>query len=309
MRWLTFFLLCLVHVPISALAESPAPTVHWGGLAYPDQFPVLTAGFTMNRFTELDNPSRGTVPYGSTVRESFGLNQISFSWTHFSRSFTGWSTNLTAGIGPTSEQPSKFFQNSVIHPVMGLGPVPVGKTREDTDAMVDGSLTKWWGGRDDRAFFAGTGFSVGTLYQEVFGRAGFRRLSLSEDSNPPVRFSFMGRYSGLFSGSLLHYEEMPRQSVVWQASIGFGPYKQRQASPPPWEFEFGVTWDSGIFINELGQSRKEKFITFAATYEALKFETWNDLINDKDRGPTYGATLTLDLFRYAANDYRLFPDW
>ena len=37
-------------------------------------------------------------------------------------------------------------------------------------------------------------------------------------------------------------------------------------------------------------------MSLALRYPAFTFETWNDLINQKDYGPTFGARLTLDLF-------------
>ena len=129
-------------LPSPVFAETPAPSIHWGALGYPDQFPTLTVGFTVNRFTEFDNPSRQSAPYDSTIQQSFGLNFITASWTHEMVRFPGWSLNLTGGIGPTAEQPTKFLQNSVIHKLMDIPPVGTKTVREDTDAMVDASVTR-----------------------------------------------------------------------------------------------------------------------------------------------------------------------
>jgi hypothetical protein len=67
---------------------------------------------------------------------------------------------------------------------------------------------------------------------------------------------------------------------------------------PPWEIEIAITWDSGLFANEAGRARHEQFWSFSYRYHALRFEVWNDsLINDKDRGPSFGGTLTYNLLQ------------
>jgi hypothetical protein len=175
--------------------------------------------------------------------------------------------------------------------------------------MVDGSLTKWFSMQQHDpsggAFgdtFVGAGFSVGTLYQEAFARAGVQRMEIPGTDNVPVRFSMMGRYSRLFDGALLH--AVPPQSVLWQPAIGFGPYPKNGASISPWEFELALTWDSGIFVNTVGQSHKERFWSFSYRCQGLKIETWNDsFIAHKDRGPTYGVEVAFN-FLYKAPNYR-----
>ena len=36
-------------------------------------------------------------------------------------------------------------------------------------------------------------------------------------------------------------------------------------------------------------------LSAAFRYSSVTFETWNDLVNQKDYGPTFGARLTVDL--------------
>ena len=64
----------------------------------------------------------------------------------------------------------------------------------------------------------------------------------------------------------------------------------------PWEIELAVTVDSGSFVDHRGDALEERFVSLALRYWAFTFETCNDLINQKDYGPTFGARLTLDLF-------------
>jgi hypothetical protein len=283
-------------------AESPAPTVHWGGLAYPDQSPTLSGGFTMNRFTEFDS-QYGAPPFGSTVNESFGLNFVSLSWTRAltcSFCLKGLTMNLTAGAGPTSEQPSKGIQD-MLHRTFDGPPVMTRRVRTGADGMVDASLTKWFSlqstesGQTYGDTFLGGGVSGGTLYQELFMRAGFRRLAIPIDVDLPVRFSLMGRASRLFTGSLLH--NVPAGSLQAQPAVSFGPYEGHGPSVPPWEIEFAMTWDTGLFVNQAGQSLRTHFWSLSYRYHGLKIETWNDsLWNLHDRGPTYGMALTYNLF-------------
>jgi hypothetical protein len=163
--------LCLVVGTETVQAESPAPSVHWGALAYPDQYRTLDAGVTFNRFTEFSAHDR----YNSTIRETMGFNFATLSWTE---RFSDWGTNLTVGAGPTRDEPTETFQNGFIHRAFGFSPVPSGAVREATDFMIDGSLTRWaqlFGQHDSG--FAGLGASSGTLYHEGFARLGARRLS------------------------------------------------------------------------------------------------------------------------------------
>ncbi len=302
--------LVLLATPALVEAESPSPTVHWGGIGYPDQYTTLTAGLAVNRFTEFDKevpPTR----YDSTIQGTLGLNLLSLSWTkHWEQVWDpleDLSTNLTLGIGPTADEPSKFIQNE-LHGTFGFRPVQSGATREDTDATVDGSVTGWirWLNvlGQPKDLFGGVGFSVGTLYQELYGRAGLRRLRPFPDweSHPlaryvgplGVRFSGMGRYSRLFDGAVLH--AVKPSATVLQASVSAGSYGTGDG-PPAWEVELTFTWDSGLFVNGVGQSRKEFLGSGSVTIGFLRLETWNDTFNDKDKGPTGGATLTVDLLR------------
>jgi hypothetical protein len=47
-----------------AWSESPAPSVHWGSTAFPDQYSTVTTGLTLNRFTPVDGLGS---KYDSTV--------------------------------------------------------------------------------------------------------------------------------------------------------------------------------------------------------------------------------------------------
>jgi hypothetical protein len=299
--WLSVWM--VVFVP-HLQAETPAPSVHWGSIAYPDQFNTAQVGGTFNRFTEFDGS--GT-RYHSTINESFALNLATASWTHHSQQWRGWSSNLTLGIGPTGSNPTEYIQNNITHPILGNQKIPVGRVRQDVvDGMVDGSVTRWFTLLDRMPeLFVGGGVSVGTVYYEEFARIGVRRASF--DSFIPywnetplhyvsdyVRGSAMARYGALQSSGLV--SNVKPYSFLYQVSVSVGPYGKEKLDPA-WEIEFALTWDSGIFVDETGQSRKELFWSVAASYAALRVETWNDSINQKDKGPTYGFNVTLDLLK------------
>lgn len=273
-------------------AEATAQSTHWGALAFPDHDRTLALGFTTDRFTEFDGAGKRY----NDMRQTDGFNFWSLSWTERLERFKGWNTNLTVGAGPTGDRFSRYLQNDVVHKLRGQTPVPVGATRDATDFMASGTLTKWTGlGGSDDVFFYGIGGAAGSLYYEPYAQMGFRRLSLLEFVpvvSDYVRFSALGRYGRPFSGAAFH--EVANYSYLGQASVGIGNY-QRKNCDIPLELEVGLTVDSGLFVDHRGNSLEERFVTVALHISAVTIETWNDLINQKDYGPTFGARMTLDL--------------
>lgn len=292
-------------------AETPAPFIHWGALSYPDQSSSFDTGLSLFRFTEFDGDGKKF----NGIDETIGLNLITMSFTeHWSHRFPGWSTNLTLGIGPTRNQPTEWLQNDLIHDaIWGIDEVPVGDKREETDFTISGSLTRWWAFQGQRRIlFAGAGGQTGSLFHEVMARAGFRRWSpihtLERIQGPsshilantlrPLRLSGMVRGSLVGAGSAFH--DLATGTFSAQGSISYGWY--HETAFHPWaEIEVGATFDSGIFNSTKGNSLKERFWTIALRLYPITLETWNDQLNSKDFGPTYGAKIMMDL-------YFLFPE-
>jgi len=55
-----------------------------------------------------------------------------------------WQSNLTVSGGPTSDEPTKFWQNEFVHDFLfHIAKVPVGNVRTEFDFRVDASVTKW----------------------------------------------------------------------------------------------------------------------------------------------------------------------
>lgn len=115
-----------------------------------------------------------------------------------------------------------------------------------------------------------------------------------------MRVSGLGRISVQENGAVLH--QTKPTSHLFQPALAIGQYdtNQRGEQYPTWEIEVSATWDSGIFVNGVGQSRKQFFWSAAIIGGPARFETWNDSLGNlskTDFGPTYGATLTIDVFR------------
>ena len=297
-----------------ARGEIPAPFIHWGALSYPDQEPSLEMGLSLFRFTEFN----GEGERFNGINETIGLNFVTVTWTeHLSDTFENWSTNFTLGIGPTRNQPTEWLQNDVIHDgLWGIEPVPVGKKRKETDFSISGSLTRWWklAGQKRIVYLSGGG-QGGSLFQEVFARTGFRRWSpvktleyLNGNQEGiwarlfgPVRFSGMVRASRIATGAAFH--DLANATYTAQGSISYGWYDE-QTLHPWFEVEIGATIDSGIFNGEGGDSLEERFWTAAIRAYPFTFETWNDQLNSKDYGPTYGARLTMDLYSFLPDSWK-----
>ncbi len=276
----------------SSCAEAPAPSIHWGALAFPDHDRTLTLGFTNNTFTEFNG--HGERYNDISVTSSF--NFFALSWTERLERFKGWNTNVTVGAGPTDDKFRQITQDDILHRFTGQTHVPAGATREAIDFMISGTLTKWtglWG--SDEVFFYGIGGAAGSLYYEPYAQMGFRRLPVSKSVpllSDYLRVSVLARYGHPFSGAAFH--EVATHSYVGQASVSIGNYRRKDCDTP-WEIEVGLTADSGLFVDHLGDSLNERFVTVALRYSAVTIETWNDAINQKDYGPTFGGRVTLDL--------------
>jgi hypothetical protein len=302
--------------PTPAWSETPAPSVHWGSMAFPDQYSTFTGGLTLNRFTPTDGLGNR---YDSTVSNTLGFNLITLSWTqHWGGNWEGWSTNLTAGIGPTGDEVTQYLQNNVVHQLRHLPPVPSTNPRTETDAMIDGSVTRWFHLFRPKVIFVGGGFSVGTIYQQGFLRGGIRRMPITPTlysgswGEVSARASVLGRISYQDNGAVLRAVRSTAGLV--QPSIAFGQYVTTETGEtiPTWEIEFALMWGSGIFVNTTGQSQRQFAWSLAASAGPVRVETWNDSLGniaERDYGPTYGATLTVDVLRVwnIIQDFRSTP--
>lgn len=108
----------------------------------------------------------------------------------------------------------------------------------------------------------------------------------------PLRFSGMVRAGRIATGAA--FRDLANHSFSAQGSISYGWYDEHTFQP--WmEVEVGATIDSGVFNGKQGDSLEERFWTVAVRVHPFTFETWNDQLNSKDFGPTYGAKIMMDL--------------
>ena len=115
------------------------------------------AGMTFNRFTEFD----GSGGRFNNTRQSAGFNFATVTWTERLKALPGWNTNLTSAQ-TTQPDPTLYLQNDFVHRLLNVNPVPVGESRNGTDFMISGSVTRWVRLFGDREVgFAGIGFHRG----------------------------------------------------------------------------------------------------------------------------------------------------
>lgn len=210
---------------------------------------------------------------------------------HWGGDWKNWSTNLTLGIGPTGNQPTEFFQNEFVHHLRHIPPVPTAQPRTAVDAMIDGSLTRWfhlWRRSGTKVIFASGGFSVGTIYQQGFLRVGVRRLQITPTlysgswGKVSVRTSVLGRISYQNDGAVLHH--IRQTAGIVQPAIAFGQYRTNNNGEtiPAWEIELAR-------ILSMREGKAGGLVLFG---------TWTNSfrnIVERDYGPTYGASLFLDV--------------
>ncbi len=299
-------LLVLLCPLVPAHAENVAPSVHWGALDFPERERTMTAGLTINRFTEFDVHRNRF----NAIMQSAGFNFATFSVTDRIPSFPAWSGNVTWGAGPTSEAPSRNLQ-SFVHHLSNQGMVPTDQVRDSTDFMIGGSVTRWsqlFSSRDTG--FISIGVAGGSLYQEVYGRLGIRECSVADlaawafsgrtsgilkSISRYVRFSAMGRYSRPYGGSAYSSDVLANQSYLGQASVSLADFGESDGEAPHWVLEVAVTYDSGLFAapNTHRILRRFGSVSLRAPYGTL--ELFDDLVGGTDSGPTFGFGVMLNV--------------
>lgn len=107
----------------------------------------------------------------------------------------------------------------------------------------------------------------------------------------------MGRMAQAYAGPAFRY--IAPQNYIIQTSVSWGIYDERPF--PKFEIETGVSLDSGLFVDFQGKTLEERFVSLVTIrIRNFAFETWNDMVNRKDYGPTYGLRLTLDVYPWIA---------
>jgi hypothetical protein len=280
----------------AAAAQGLAPDVHWGANAFPPIDPEVRVRLSLNRFTEFSKTRR----VYNDIDETFGFNMLHVAAVDQIPAWPDWTYTIVAGGGPTADQPTRFLQNEFLHEIWGLDKVPVDGTADGWDWQLGGSLT-WsresgWNGQRLR-FFAGSGVTTGSLYQELNGHVG-AELLIPEWR---VKLGAMERFSVLDEGDTL--PQVADEANVIQLYAGYAP-ERIDSSAWFMEFlgnpEFGLTltYDTGLFVESGGGSGIGTwFISLRVKWASgLMYEIWNDIANGTDFGPSVGMTFSVDLF-------------
>lgn len=329
--------LLLLLAALAALpAQAPVPNPHWGASAYPRNREELRATFSFNRFTELDGEGRRF----NGIDESSGFNIASLTYNHEMLTASGrrWTVAFDAGVGYSNNQPTESLQNDYIHRFRNLIPVPTDGVRRSPEFLAGVAATHWLGSdevRDESDDLAtagarfnaliGAGMVSSSLYHELYGHVG-GSLYLPDQR---VRLQLLNR-SGLTTGSDAYPDVAPFTNLT-QASISYVPrnfflgpsgsldevvhdlFRWRNLLPWNWpkaihdlggrpEIGVHVTYDTGLFLDARDQEIDTWFISVSLEWPTgLRLETWNDMANGTDFGPTYGLMVSFDLTTFWRN--------
>jgi hypothetical protein len=297
-------------------AQSLPPMPHWGGGIVPSDRPELRLALDINRFTQF---SKTGTQYNE-IEETTGFQLGSLSWTENTPAYPDLFFNFTAGAGYSGDEPSNWLQNDYIHDIINNLPVPVGNVYESVEYAASGSLTNWWTGPTlfgsgeapdttgwRTRFFVGAGAATSTIYHEAFGQVGGTLLIPDTFlGGRHVRMTVVDRPCWITGGNA--YPVLSDFSNVTQVQLGLVP-PSVDSDNPVLQFlgnpEFGlmVSYDTGFF-ERAGRPIDTWFAGFYVQWATgLRFETWNDIANGTDFGPTYGLRISFDLFTLFSNSH------
>jgi len=322
------FLLCvtaLLVVAAGANAQSiVAPSSHWGAQMYPSLSPSQTIGFNVALYSEFGKdldangdpvaPGMGTRnPYG-TPHETLGFNVLSASNTRPLRHERVFSTNFlytaTLTVGVVGDRLTEWLQNDVIHDTLNYKHVPREKV-VDCSNDYRCAVLGYSGELNYRVFsqgqrrdgfkylstplFFGAGASLSTIQNEIYSQLGMRRFDPLHVGKGTVRVTVSGMARGGVVAPSLIFQDSSGVYLTSQASLALHTLEQRF----PIILEGTVSGTTGTFIthrrvNEGGDpplSLRETFVSVALELGGFRFETFNDLIAGKDKGPTFGAAI------------------
>ena len=132
--------------------------------------PELRAGLYFNRFTEFSKSGNKF----NEISETTGFNVLGLSYTERIPALPSCNYTFSLGAGYSSDEPTKWLQNELVHETLGQREVPVGVTRDEEEFVGSLSVTHWVTSESlERDLFVGAGVVTGTMYHEVFFHLGF----------------------------------------------------------------------------------------------------------------------------------------
>lgn len=300
---------------LDARAQTLLPEPHWGGWILPTDRPELRAALRLSRFTEFSK----TGSRFNDIETTAGFNLASLCYSENTPGDPDLFFTIAAGVGYSGDQPTRFLQNDYVHDILGQDPVPVGATRDEVEYSFAGSIVRWFDGpllfrRGSGAaatgwrsrFYAGAGVGTGTIHHEAHVDLG--GTLLVPDTflwGRHVRLSLANRLGFPTGGNA--FPELADWSNVTQLALGIVPPRVH-SDGWVWDFlgnpELGVTvtHDSGFFVRSDGDPIETWFAGLYVQWPTgLRFETWNDMANGTDFGPTFGMLVSFDLFTLFEN--------
>jgi hypothetical protein len=288
-----------VAVESTAVGQSPLPDPHWGGFAFPSPTREIRTGMSVNRFTQFDAD-------GDTyneIAESAGFNIFFLSYTDRLAALPEWSFTASLGAGWSDDQPSEWLQNNVVHGLRNQAEVRVGEVREEAEFAGGLALTRWFEPTVGSDVFFGGGVASGTLYHEPYLYGGYNLLF----DGPRIRASVLGRVSRPIGGEA--YPEVATYNALLQGALAYVPERiesstwvmQMLGNP---EIGIALTYDTGLFVDIEDDPIDTVFVSLRVQWATgLVLETWNDIANGSDFGPTFGATFSVDLSTFFDLDH------
>jgi hypothetical protein len=298
-----------------------APSSHWGALMYPELAPATHVGVNFVAFTQFGKDVAGVHDPYNFQTQSVGFNLLSLSNTRgLFRDKAYWSNLLyrsTLVLGYSDDEPTEWFQNEVIHGPRGLAKIPREGVRTAFEGGYSGELNYQLLSLESRRdgvryipapLFVGGGFAVGTVQQEAFAQLGIREFELL----PILRewglhryafltFSAMARTGTAYGGPT--FRHVASYYLLAQGSLAL----HLAQFSFPWVIELGMTGSSGVFLSKeksteaepIPPSLIEQFWCLRVQIGDFTFETFNDQLGHKDKGPTYGVRIFYNLNPYS----------
>ena len=298
------------------------PSAHFGALAYPTPDRIWEAGVNLDRFTEFTKPADSAAAVRDGLRDNktrhyalrttLGINSAYVMRTYHWREMSSI-IRLGAFTGTVGDNPSRFLQNNFRHRDAGYQFIPVGHVTKAGLIGAFGGIDRWgdvaptwWGHEFSLGSYYGVDGMTSNLYDEVALRFG-TRLHLSRSVMwPTVGASYRW---GVYVRQQKNLNEAPRDTgaksmrdviantyglKMLSLRLPLDEWASNRGLVPA--VEVGYSWHSAFFLaRPFGQTTfqrlPEKFLTLSAQWGGGDFsiETYNDLVNDKDIGPSFGV--------------------
>lgn len=264
-----------------------SPSVHFGAMSWPALEPEVAAVVNLDRFTEFDGEGRRY----NALHETVGLDLLAVSMTRPLRLTSLTLVHGALAVGVAWDQPTRFLQNQFLHGIRRFAEVPVGHTEQGAHGAASLELTQLLPVTPlHSAPFVDLGGTASSVASDLWIETGWRA--------PPFGLSAMVRAGVPIGGSAFPNRYLADDYVLALLSVRL-PLDDWAAGLPAGgiipAIEVSLTQSSGYFRRATGGGFHERFCSLRLTWGVAAFETWNDLCGGKDRGPTYGARLELNV--------------